>query len=131
LTSFEFVFSFLLVGHWIDRCFQSDPANFETQVPLLISQSIAMTNELLALCDYKITDDSKILTMKRHFPKLAALGGSSLIIPLQESLNASLPATSSSESLYQPFPINSPTFESEFVMVPHRVYVLMLECRIF
>jgi serine/threonine-protein kinase ATR len=71
-----------------------------------------MTNELLALCDYPIDDDtSKTLTMTKHFPKLAALGRSPLIIPLQESLTASLPPTSSSESVHQPFPINAPTFE--------------------
>jgi serine/threonine-protein kinase ATR len=71
-----------------------------------------MTDELLAVCDYRIDDDTrKTLSMAKDFPKLAALGRSQLIIPLQESLIASLPATSSSESLHQPFPPNAPTFE--------------------
>jgi serine/threonine-protein kinase ATR len=76
-----------------------------------------MTNELLALCDYHIDDDGKkSLSMKRDFPKLMALGQSPLIIPLQESLTASLPPTSSASSssaAHEPFPPNTPTFESE------------------
>jgi serine/threonine-protein kinase ATR len=71
-----------------------------------------MTDELLALCDHHIDDDSsKTLTMSKDFPRLAALGHSQLIIPLQESLIASLPATSSSESIHHPFPPNAPTFD--------------------
>jgi serine/threonine-protein kinase ATR len=74
-----------------------------------------MTNELLALCDYHINDDArKTLTMTKDFPRLAALGHSDLIIPLQDSLNASLPPTSSLESIHQPFPANAPTFAGEF-----------------
>lgn len=71
-----------------------------------------MTNELLALCDYHIADDSKkSLSMKKDFPGLQKLGRSPLIIPLQESLIASLPpSSSSSESIHQPFPPNAPTF---------------------
>jgi len=81
-----------------------------------------MTNELLALCDHFIPEDSKkVFTMGRDFPKLAAHGKSPLIIPLQESLNASLPSTSTSESLYQPFPPNAPTFESELYCLPYDV----------
>jgi serine/threonine-protein kinase ATR len=76
-----------------------------------------MTNELLALCDYHIDDEGKkSLSMKKDFPRLLALGRSQLIIPLQESLTASLPPTSSSSSssaLHQPFPVNTPTFESK------------------
>ncbi|KAF9462064.1 hypothetical protein BDZ94DRAFT_1283268 [Collybia nuda] len=94
---------------------RNHPNNAHNQVPMLINQCVAMTNELLALCDYPIDDDSsKTLTMAKHFPKLAALGRSPLIIPLQESLTVSLPPTSSSESIHQPFPINAPTFEEFF-----------------
>lgn len=73
-----------------------------------------MTNELLALCDYHI-DEEKSLSMKKDFPRLMALGHSPLIIPLQESLTASLPPNSSSSSsaLHEPFPADTPTFESE------------------
>jgi serine/threonine-protein kinase ATR len=70
-----------------------------------------MTNELLALCDHPIDDEKKTLSMSKDFRRLAALGRSSLIIPLQESLTASLPPTSSLESTHQPFPADAPTFE--------------------
>jgi serine/threonine-protein kinase ATR len=70
-----------------------------------------MTNELLALCDHRIDDDKKQLSMRKDFPKLAGLGKSELIIPLQESLTANLPPTSALESTHQPFPSNAPTFE--------------------
>jgi serine/threonine-protein kinase ATR len=93
---------------------QSNPANENTNVADLIKQTIAMTNELLALCDHYINDDpKKALTMARDFPRLAALGRSRLLIPLQESLNANLPPNSSSGSEHQPFPTNAPLFESE------------------
>jgi serine/threonine-protein kinase ATR len=70
-----------------------------------------MTNELLALCDRPINDDRKQLSMYKDFHRLAALGKSELIIPLQESLTANLPPTSALESTHQPFPPDAPTFE--------------------
>ncbi|KAG5648746.1 hypothetical protein DXG03_000093 [Asterophora parasitica] len=94
---------------------QSNPANAETEIPELIRQCVAMTNELLNLCDFHIDDDTrKTLTMSKDFKRLAELGHSPLIIPLQESLTASLPPTSSAESAYQPFPPNAPTFQKFF-----------------
>lgn len=72
----------------------------------------AMTDELLGLCNYPIDDDRKTLSMKRDFPKLAALGRSPLLVPLQESLTVNLPPTSSTEdSNHVPFPVLAPTFE--------------------
>jgi serine/threonine-protein kinase ATR len=92
---------------------QNNPVHATTEIPSLITQTIAMINELLALCDHHISDDSKkTLTMGKDFPKLAKLGRSRLLIPLQESLHASLPPNSSSRSVHQPFPPNAPLFES-------------------
>lgn len=94
---------------------RNHPNNAKTEIPELIRQCVAMTNELLNLCDYHIDDDSrKTLTMSKDFRRLAELGKSPLIIPLQESLTASLPPTSSAESDHQPFPPNAPTFEKFF-----------------
>ncbi|KAF8076761.1 hypothetical protein FPV67DRAFT_1472577 [Lyophyllum atratum] len=94
---------------------RNHPNNAKTEIPELIRQCVAMTNELLNLCDYHIDDDSrKTLTMSKDFKRLAELGKSLLIIPLQESLTASLPPTSSAESDHQPFPPNAPTFEKFF-----------------
>ncbi|KDQ64194.1 hypothetical protein JAAARDRAFT_117891 [Jaapia argillacea MUCL 33604] len=84
----------------------------KTELPTLINQCMAMTNELLALCDYPLRDDGKKpLNMSKDFPKLARLAPSRLIIPLQESLTASLPPNSSTDSIHQPFPSNLPTFD--------------------
>lgn len=70
-----------------------------------------MTNELLALCDYHVENEIKTLNMQKNFPSLFKLTPSRVIIPLQESLTANFPPTSSSETTHQPFPIDAPTFE--------------------
>ena len=82
---------------------------------MLITQSHAMTEELLKLCNHPIDDDRKTLNMKREFPKLASLGKSRLLIPLQESLTANLPPASSTteNSTHVPFPSAAPTFEGK------------------
>lgn len=70
-----------------------------------------MTNELLNLCDYPIDGNKSTLNMTRDFPKLKAMGRSTMIIPLQESLTASLPPGATTESTHQPFPADAPTFQ--------------------
>lgn len=86
-------------------------------MPGLIDEILEMTNELLALCDYPIGDDfQKNLSMKKDFKSLSKLGHSRLIIPLQESLTATLPPTSSNlraAAAHQPFPVNTPTFDGK------------------
>jgi serine/threonine-protein kinase ATR len=72
-----------------------------------------MTNQLLNMCDHHVGEEVKTLSMQKQFPALFKLGRSDLIIPLQESLTASLPPTSSLESDYQPFPPSAPTFEGQ------------------
>ncbi|KIK53267.1 hypothetical protein GYMLUDRAFT_77511 [Collybiopsis luxurians FD-317 M1] len=84
-----------------------------SKVPNLVNLSLEMTNELLELCNFDVSTvnlDRRKLTMSRDFPRLFKLGKSDLIIPLQESLTASLPPASSSESVHQPFPSDAPTF---------------------
>ncbi|KAI6024462.1 hypothetical protein EDC04DRAFT_2869391 [Pisolithus marmoratus] len=93
-------------GRTILDALKNDPANAGTQLPHLITLIHAMTDELLRLCNYPIDDDRRTLSMRRDFPKLAALGRSPLLIPLQESL------TSSTEnSVHVPFSTSAPTFE--------------------
>lgn len=56
------------------------------------------------------------MNMAKDFSKLYRLLPADLIIPLQESLNASLPPQSSiSDATHQPFPANPPTFQSQFM----------------
>ena len=93
---------------------QNNPHNRQSQVATLINQSQAMTKELLALCDHFVDENKTTLSMSKDFPRLKALGNSSLIIPLQESLTASLPPASSDESTHQPFPLDVPTFKGQF-----------------
>ncbi|KIK96405.1 hypothetical protein PAXRUDRAFT_310274 [Paxillus rubicundulus Ve08.2h10] len=100
-------------GRAILDALRNDPANAQTELPTLITQSHAMTDELLRLCNHPINDDCRTLNMKREFPKLAALGRSRLLIPLQESLTANLPPASSTteNSTHVPFPTSAPMFE--------------------
>jgi serine/threonine-protein kinase ATR len=75
-----------------------------------------MTDELLRLCNHVVPDDLKApLSMAKLFPGLANLTPSQLIVPLQESLIASLPSESSLETSHQPFPHHLPTIHSMFV----------------
>ncbi|KAF9238832.1 hypothetical protein BU15DRAFT_88266 [Melanogaster broomeanus] len=100
-------------GRAILDTLRNDPANAQTGLPELIVQSHAMTDELLNLCNHPIDDDRRSLSMKREFPKLAVLGRSRLLIPLQESLTANLPPASSTteNSTHVPFPTSAPMFE--------------------
>ncbi|KAH9948812.1 hypothetical protein B0H21DRAFT_777700 [Amylocystis lapponica] len=83
----------------------------------LVNEILRMTEELLALCDYSVREDRKTLSMSKDFQRLYRSVPSPLLIPLQESLTASLPPVSStsgfthSESTHEPFPVNAPTFE--------------------
>ncbi|TFK43883.1 hypothetical protein BDQ12DRAFT_199518 [Crucibulum laeve] len=100
-------------GRQILNQLKSNPRLARTQVPKLVLQSEAMTNALLALCDAPV-DDRSTLSMKHEFPSLSKMVNSDLIIPLQESLTATLPPTSADESTHQPFPPNPPTFHEFF-----------------
>ncbi|KAJ4486427.1 latcripin-1 [Lentinula lateritia] len=98
-------------GSLILERIRNNPSLAQSSVPKLVGQSLDMTNELLELCNFHTPNiERKKLTMTRDFPRLANLGKSNLIIPLQESLTASLPPVTCSESVHQPFPSNAPTF---------------------
>lgn len=80
---------------------------------MLINECMAMANELLAMCDHRFKEDKVTFSMKKEFPRLAKLVPCRLIIPLQESLIASLPPVSSmADSDHHPFPSDLPTFHS-------------------
>ncbi|KAJ7581045.1 hypothetical protein C8J56DRAFT_793738 [Mycena floridula] len=89
---------------------KSNPRFAGRPLPVLITQSMDMTNELLNLCNHTVkTEDS--LSLSKQFPGLHRLSRSRLIIPLRESLTASLPPSSSDESQFHPFPLDAPTFQ--------------------
>jgi len=95
---------------------QISPAS-SREVSKLVDESLSMTNELLALCDYDLKvkkgQDEHSMSMSRHCPQLYKLGQSPLLIPLQESLTVSLPPNSASQSVHKPFPSDAPTFQSK------------------
>ncbi|KAJ7462055.1 hypothetical protein FB451DRAFT_1043857 [Mycena latifolia] len=97
-------------GRTILEKLTNNPTAARTGVSKLVSECMSMTNELLRMCDHHVGEEVKTLSMQKTFPRLFKLGRSDLIIPLQESLTASLPPTSSLESDHQPFPTNAPTF---------------------
>ncbi|KAI0340807.1 hypothetical protein BDW22DRAFT_1397789 [Trametopsis cervina] len=79
-----------------------------------ISATITMTRELLELCNLPVNDAKKSLSMSKDFPSLQKLAPSELIIPLQESLTASLPPTAALSRDHEPFPTDAPTFHRFF-----------------
>lgn len=83
----------------------------EQDVAGLIEECNAMTDQLLAVCEYPLgMPERKVLSVKHNFPHLARLAPSKIIIPLQSSLTASMPPASSQASEHIPFPVKSPTF---------------------
>uniref|UniRef100_A0A0W0G3C2 non-specific serine/threonine protein kinase n=1 Tax=Moniliophthora roreri TaxID=221103 RepID=A0A0W0G3C2_MONRR len=94
---------------------KGNPNLMRTEVPELIKKIEDITEEFLRVCNYPIPqhDSVKTMSMKRAFPRLLELGkprGVGVLVPLQESLTASLPPTSSAEATHQPFPLDAPTF---------------------
>lgn len=99
-------------------CFQGN-AGSSREVSRLVAESLAMTDELLGLCDYDLQKNRKkvndsTMSMSECCPRLYKLGHSELLIPLQESLTVTLPPTSASQSQHKPFPLDSPTFEGMY-----------------
>lgn len=70
-----------------------------------------MTEQLLHLCNIDIPGRETHLSMLKLLPTLHQRTPSSLIIPLQASLTAALPTTSSEMSNHKPFPPNLVTFK--------------------
>ncbi|OSX59349.1 hypothetical protein POSPLADRAFT_1048687 [Postia placenta MAD-698-R-SB12] len=83
-------------------------------VAKLVKDSRKMTEALLALCDRPLRDDVRVLSLKKDCPSLERLAPSRLIIPLQESLIATLPPSSAADATHQPFPVDAPTFAKIF-----------------
>jgi serine/threonine-protein kinase ATR len=74
----------------------------------LCDEYMSMTTALLEFCDAPVKDE-ETLSLTKHFPNLAGLVPSRLIIPLQEWLVVTLPATSSYDVVHRPFPHAAPT----------------------
>ncbi|KAI9000757.1 hypothetical protein BD414DRAFT_405932 [Trametes punicea] len=81
----------------------------KNDVPDLIATMTKMTADLLYLSKLDASD-RKPLNMSKVCGGLLKLMPSPVIIPLQESLTATVPPASASDAQHYPFPINAPTF---------------------
>ncbi|KAH9855081.1 hypothetical protein C2E23DRAFT_725567 [Lenzites betulinus] len=78
-------------------------------VPTLIATMTKMTADLLKLSKLEASD-RRPLYMSRVCAEVLRLMPSQVLIPLQESLTASVPPSSASDAQHNPFPINAPMF---------------------
>lgn len=69
-----------------------------------------MTTELLALCDLEVADRQETINMPKNFNSLFRQCPSDLILPIQDSMTVTLPATSTMRDTHKPFPASAPTF---------------------
>lgn len=89
----------------------------EHDVSGLINECNAMTDQLLAICEHPLgLPERKVFSMKQDFPQMDRLAPSQILIPLQNSLTASMSSTSSQGAVHVPFPVNAPTFNSTQVL---------------
>ncbi|KAL1743103.1 hypothetical protein HDZ31DRAFT_83646 [Schizophyllum fasciatum] len=90
---------------------RNNPENARSKLAELISSSELMSTNLLRVCEYEVSDRGpSSLTMSKHFPELQKIGHANLIVPLQESMIASLPPASSDDMSHKPFPDDLPMF---------------------
>ncbi|KAI5476130.1 phosphatidylinositol 3-/4-kinase [Pseudohyphozyma bogoriensis] len=74
-----------------------------SEIGYLIDEGLRLVDQLLVLCDYPLTKTEPI-SMKSLFPDLWKMAPTKLIIPLQSSLNVSLPSDASQVATHKPFP---------------------------
>lgn len=81
-------------------------------ISTIIDEGLRLVDELLALCGHSVQKETT-LSLYKQFPKLNRLAPTTLIIPLQTSLNVSLPSDASRTTTHKPFPDNLATFHSQ------------------
>lgn len=76
-----------------------------------------MAQELLVLCDYRVGDQQKQLSMPEQFPRLNRLADGNLILPLQSSITVNLPASGVfGADEHRPFPLDLPRIQGEMLL---------------
>jgi serine/threonine-protein kinase ATR len=88
----------------------------------LADQCVAMTSDLLGLCELPIKEGDQQLTVSTHIPRLHKLAPSRLIVPLQESLVVTLPPSSALRVSHQPFPHQAPTIKGKCLHLADTCY---------
>ncbi|KAM0793140.1 hypothetical protein ACM66B_000616 [Microbotryomycetes sp. NB124-2] len=77
----------------------------------ILDSGLRLVDELLALCNYPVSKTDN-LSMRKTFPQLDSLLPLPLIIPIQSSLNVTLPATAEAMAKHKPFPDRLVKFQS-------------------
>ena len=90
------------------------PSGGRSKLAKTIASSELMTTNLLRVCEYGVNKATSSLSLSKQFPELNKIGHSNLIIPLQESMTASLPPASGDDASHKPFPDELPTFNGKF-----------------
>ncbi|KDE08289.1 hypothetical protein MVLG_01552 [Microbotryum lychnidis-dioicae p1A1 Lamole] len=87
-------------------------ATANSNVSSLIDVGLKLVDELLGLCNYSLEKNNPHPRLHKDFPQLHRLAPTDLIIPLQSSLNVTLPSQSQSRKTmtHQPFPERLPSF---------------------
>lgn len=79
----------------------------------LIDASSVLVDALIVLCTFGLSkDEANSLSMKKTFPTLYRLAPIRLIIPIQASLNVSLPSDASQMLMHKPFADRLVVFQS-------------------
>ncbi|SCV68802.1 BQ2448_923 [Microbotryum intermedium] len=88
-------------------------ASANSNVSSLIDVGLKLVDELLGLCNYSLEKNNPHPRLHKDFPQLHRLAPTDLIIPLQSSLNVTLPSQSQSRKTmtHQPFPERLPSFK--------------------
>ncbi|KAK4054815.1 hypothetical protein OIV83_000739 [Microbotryomycetes sp. JL201] len=77
----------------------------------ILDSGLRLVDELLQLCNYPVSKTDN-LSMRKTFPQLDNLLPLSLIIPIQSSLNVTLPASAETLANHKPFPDRLVKFQS-------------------
>ena len=114
------LFVFFRIKGTADRRYQATHSGTSTttvNISKIIDEGTKMVEQLLSLCLHSVSKETS-LSLYKEFPLLKRLTPTTLIIPLQTSLNVSLPSDASLSATHKPFPDNLPTFQSQFSVLP-------------
>lgn len=77
------------------------------EVHAIVMAGERLSTELLRLCEYPVGREST-LSIRQHFPALASVGQTPLLLPLQSSVNVTLPPNNAVSEHHRPFPNDLP-----------------------
>lgn len=70
----------------------------------LVQQWMSLTEQLLNVCNYRVTKQDTTLSVARHFPYLQKLTFNKVMLPLQRALTGTLPTSAEQHRTHRPFP---------------------------